>query len=191
MNKKAFAVSVNFVIILILSIIVFTIGIYIVNRFFDFAKEEKLRWDDLTRREIDAALDSGDRIAIPRYKQTVANGEFASFGVGILNVLQGPPKEFRVRIDFALASTNDIEICNAASAATCGNPDSWLRTVYDEEAPIEFTLQIKNNEKKEFLVGFDVIGAPKGTYIYNVDIDYKDGVWKDYDNLYKLYVDVK
>jgi len=192
MNKKAFLLSINFVVILIISIIVFTIGLYVVNRFFEFAKEEKLRWDDLTRREIDAALDSGDRIAIPRYKKTLANGEFASFGVGILNVLQGGERDFRVRIDFVLASDRTGEFCNAGSPGDCGNPDSWLRTVYDETPPINFTLQIKNNEKRDFLVGVDVIGAPSGTYVFNVDIDYDDaGAWKDYDTLHKIYVDVK
>ena len=191
MNKKAFALSVNFVVILIISIIVFTIGIYIVNRFFEFAKEEKLRWDDLTRREIDAALDSGDRIAIPRYKQTLANGEFVSFGIGILNVLQGVERDFNIKIDFTLASRDGYEICNSGTADTCGNPDSWLRTAYDEEPPIEFPIKIKNNEKKDFLVGVDVHGAQSGTYVFNVDIEYNDFGFKDYDTLHKIYVDVK
>ncbi len=190
MDKKAFALSINFVVILIISIIVFSMGIYVVNRFFEYAKEEKLRWDVLTRQEIDAALDSGDRVAIPRYKTTVGNGEFGTFGVGILNIL-GTEKDFKVDISFALASYQGSEICNPATAASCGNPDSWIKTVYDEAPPIDFTLKIKNNEKKDFLVGFSLKGAKKGTYVFNVDIDYDDAGWQDYDVLHKLYVDVK
>jgi len=182
MNKKAFELSANFVVILILSIVVFVIGIYMVNRFFDFAQKEKLTWDEMTKQEIDAALDSGERVAIPRYQKTLTNGEFASFGVGILNVLQGGVRNFSVNVDFVL--------CDPATS--CGNPNQWIKTVYDEDPPINFTIPIKNNEKKEFLVGFDVQGALKGTYIFNVKIEYDDaGAWKAYDTLHKLYIQVK
>lgn len=197
MNKKAFEVSVNFVVILIISIIVFTMGISIVNRFFQFAEDEKLRWDQLTRSEIDSALDQGDRIAIPRFKKEIVNGEFASFGVGILNVLQGPMRNFRINIDFALASDRRATICEPATASACGEPNNWIRTAYDDESPIIFTLPIKNNEKKSFLVGFDVIGAADGTYVFNVNIEYdQDGNpatadWAPYDTTHKLYVEVK
>ena len=191
MNKKGFELSANFVVIIIISIIVFTIGIYMLNRFFSFATEEKLRWDDMTRKEIDTALDRGERVAIPRFKRTLVNGEFTSLGVGILNVLQGSPRDFRITIDFALASRGASEVCTSADPGTCGNPDTWIKTVYDSEAPIDFNLTISNNEKKDFLVGFDVQGAPIGTYAFNVNVEYYDTGWRSYDTIHKIYLDIK
>jgi Raf kinase inhibitor-like YbhB/YbcL family protein len=43
------------------------------------------------------------------------------------------------------------------------------------------------------LIGFDVIGAPKGTYVFNVDISYWDNNlgWQSYDTTHKLYIEVK
>lgn len=192
MNKKAFSLSINFIVILIISIIVFSMGIFLVNKLFSFADEEKLRWDDMTQKEIEAALDSGDRVAIPRFKKTIGNGDFDTFGIGILNVLQGPDKDFNVSINFALASDKDgALICDNINPGPCGNPESWLRTTYDETEPITFKIPIKSNEKKDFLVGIKVDGAPKGTYVFNVDIKYDDvGTWREYDSLHKLYVNV-
>lgn len=199
MNKKAtFQLTLNFLVIIIISLVVFGFSVYLIKKFFTHAETIKMTYDERTEKEIERLLDDGSRIAIPFDKKTIHNGEFKTFGIGILNMLNiGPSDNFRVNISFNKAfDKRNNELCNINKGDTvkCGSPGTWLQTttgVGDVSGAV-IEKRIKNYEQEKFLLGVDVKGAPSGTYIFDLNVDYQNqsGNWNPYDTLHKLYVDV-
>ena len=208
MNKRAaFQLSVNFLVIMIISIVVFASSIYLINKFFTQAETIKLTYDERTEKEIERLLDDGSRIAIPFDKKAISNGEFKTFGIGILNVLNtGTSNDFDISINFNKAFDNrNNEICTIVDPIPCGNPQTWLQTTTGSgttgsELSIQKTIQ--NNQQEKFLLGVEVKNAPKGTYIFDLRVCVNDipeiptynkcpsGFPDLYDTLHKLYVTV-
>jgi hypothetical protein len=197
MNRKAaLQLSMSFLVIIIICIVVFSFSIYTIRRFFTQAEIIKMTYDERTEKEIERLLDDGSRIAIPFDKKTISNGEFKTFGIGILNMLNiGSSNDFRINISFnkAFDKRNDL-ICSAPDDTfPCGNPSTWLQTTagLGDESGVVIEKTIKNNEQEKFLLGINVKGAPSGTYIFDLDVKYYNNTdWLKYDPLHKLYVDV-
>ncbi len=198
MNRKAaLQLSISFIVIIIICIVVFSFSIYTIRRFFTQAEIIKMTYDERTEKEIERLLDDGSRIAIPFDKKTISNGEFKTFGIGILNILnKGYFNDFRINITFNKAfDKRNNELCDTAKGNTpdCGNPSTWLQTTagLGDDSGVIIEKTIKNNEQEKFLLGVNVKGAPSGTYIFDLDVSYNnDTHWIQYDYLHKLYVDV-
>ena len=208
-RKAAFELSASFLVILVIAIVVFGFSVYIVKKFFTHAETIKMTYDERTEKEIERLLDDGSRIAIPFDRKTINNGEFKTFGIGILNTVSPNfQDEFSINLKFNKAYTrNNVEICHSPSdTSICGNPDEWLKTTSGDGVDgsgVTITKTIKNNEQEKFLLGVDVKGAPSGTYIFDlmVCVQDRDGITEDpikcpleypdpYDTIHKLYVKV-
>lgn len=177
-KRGSIQLSTNFMVMLIISIAVFSFGIYMLTNIFNFAEEERIRLDEQTAHMIENALDRGDRVFIPRERRTISPGATGTFGMGILNVLgMSAEKDFGVLVRFSKAfDKGDNQMCysscggemNASllSAQSSGGADGLL-----------IKKTIVNNEKATFLIGVAVPSdADSGTYIYNVYVAYdKDG----------------
>ncbi|MBW2974967.1 hypothetical protein KY366_04585 [Candidatus Woesearchaeota archaeon] len=196
MNKKsALQLSVSFIVIIIICLVVFISSIYIVRRFFTHAEDIKRIYDERAEKEIERLLDDGSRVAIPFDRKTIVNGDFNTFGIGVLNMLgTGPSNKFMINISFNKAYDRlDSLICQSSDPNTdsCGNPETWLQTtagIGDESGIIKM---IRNNEQEKFLLGIGVKNAPAGTYIFDVVVRYYNGTdWVQYDTLHKIYVEV-
>ena len=98
MNRKAAVeLSVNFLVILIICIVILASSIYITKKFFTHAVNIKDIYDERTEKEIERLLDDGSKVAVPFDKKTIGNGEFDSFGIGIMNVLNtGAKNDFEI-----------------------------------------------------------------------------------------------
>lgn len=205
MNKKAaIELSVNFLVIIIICIVVFGFSIYIIKRFFTHAETIRMTYDERTEKEIERLLDDGSRVAIPFDEKTIYNGEFKTFGIGIMNTLNiAERNNFRITISFDKAyDKNDVKLCDIRNHDTgnCGEPGTWLQTTAAVGGTVGlfFDKKIKNNEQEKFLLGVDVKNAPSGTYIFNLNVTYLNETdpeptkWNfvQYDTLHKLYVDV-
>jgi len=200
-NKKGgFELSVNFLVILIICIVIFGFSIYIVKKFFTHAETIKMTYDERTEREIESLLDDGSRVAIPYDKKAIGNGDFKTFGIGVLNTLGTDLSNvFDITIVFnkAFDRRNDL-ICESPCSGSgcihqsqCGYPDTWLQSTQGSGVELDgvtITKSIKNNEQEKFLLGVGVKDAPKGTYIFDLSVTYDSG--NSYDSLHKLYVDV-
>ncbi|MBU0628678.1 MAG: hypothetical protein KKC75_05780 [Nanoarchaeota archaeon] len=187
-NKKAgFELSVNFIVILIICIVIFGFSIGILKKFFSHAETIKMTYDERTEQEIERLLDDGSRVAIPFDKKTIGNGEFKTFGIGILNTLNiGSSNEFQVNVRFnkAFNKGNDV-LCSVdpPTSGSCGSPDTWLQTSTTANG-IDYsgvTLQktVKNNEQEKFLLGVSVKGAPAGTYVFDLTVCYANSDTED------------
>lgn len=171
LNKKAFEVAVNFIVILVISLIVFAFGLYITNKFFRQAEEVKADIDLETREQIEKLLDDGSRVAIPLNRRTIARGHSDTFGLGILNVLGGSPTIFTVRVGFDAAF--EINSSNMSGANGGGFIDQdWIFSDVQN-----FT--ISNMEKETVPIYVKVGGSMgsgpelvtrEGTYVFNVYI---------------------
>jgi len=178
-KKGAIELSVSFIVMLIISIAVFSFGIYFVNRLFTHAIGTQLTFDERTSSEIEGLLSEGLKVAIPFEKKTIYNGKFGKFGIGILNVVKND-LQFKTYIWFDAAYDGANELCKGSeigksSKSTCGDPNSWLFSSESEGGPLTITKTIKKYEQNKFLLGVNVNDAPKGTYIFNVRVCYNDG----------------
>lgn len=84
-GKKAIELSVNFLVIIILSLVIFGLGVYFIQLIFSGAEEIHKKIDDQTQERIFNLLDSGQTVAIPYATATVRRGTEKVFGVGIRN----------------------------------------------------------------------------------------------------------
>lgn len=199
MNKKAvFQLSASFIVIIIICIVVFSFSIYIIKKFFTHAEIIKMTYDERTEKEIERLLDDGSRIAMPFDKKTIYNGEFKTFGIGVLNTLNiGSRDDFKINISFNKAfDKRNTKLCDISEGdtANCGNPGTWLQTTAGRGDKFGVVIEktIRNNDQEKFLLGVGPKNAPAGTYIFDLDVKYKNETddWNPYDTLHKLYVDV-
>ncbi len=165
MNKRAMEMSVGLIVIIILSIVIFSLSIYFTFKWFGEAETLKAEIDKQTQEQITDALKTGNKlVAIPLAIQEVKRGKSANFGVGIRNI--GVDRQFSFAVAFSGAYTPDgkeipvsVDYINsnwlgAFSAMNVGN--------------------VRRNEQKimPFLIRADLnTGAgttSKGDYIFNV-----------------------
>lgn len=179
MNKRAFELSINFIVTLILAMVILSFGIYFVKMIYEESTEMKLTLDQQTEMELERLMDSGEKVSLYPGRRTVGSGEIARFGLGILNI-NDAETEFKVIINPSIATKNDgTEICKGNS---CSYLKDWIKTTYDNN---EIDLTIGNNEKKKILFGILPENAEPGTYVFDVKVN--DG---SYGGLKKVYVKV-
>ena len=158
--KKGFQLSMNFIVIIILSIIILFFGILFGRNIITEGLEMNDKIGEQTRVEIERMLESNARVAIPLSKQVIKRGNFGKFGLGILNIDENNP-DFRVNVELDKGVTEEgIDIP-------------------PEDIPAEFTdsqhlvyrslMNIPVNKKDYTAIA---IAVPKtvlsGTYIFNV-----------------------
>lgn len=176
MNKKAIELSVNFLVIIIISLAVFIMGIVFVNKIFLSAGKKVAEMDTQTQNELARLLDEGDKVAMPFFQKTVIHGKTASFGVGVLNQLDiskfftGYVNKFKLVVEFdeAYEKDNPTAIC-AWNDLPCGGwTDPDVEVIYDQ---IEH--DIEPYEQGMYTIA---ISPPKDTpqavYIFNVAVCY-------------------
>ena len=187
MNKKAIQLSINFLVIIILSIVMLSSGLVLVRKFFATTVDIKADLDTQTKGKISQLLSVGETTALPFNKKTINAGENGVFGLGILNVLR-EEHQYRVNIvawDAYDKNKNQLTGFDGMQSNTFGMVEENKYVLYEDT---EFTL--KPNEQKEIPI---LVSMPKesqrGTYIFNVIVqDLTQG--SQYGNTQKKYVTV-
>ncbi|MDP2750524.1 MAG: hypothetical protein Q8O89_06860 [Nanoarchaeota archaeon] len=85
-NKRAIELSVNFIVVLILAIVTFSLAIGLTYNMFSKAYKLKADIDSDTKSQILSLLDSGEKVAIPANRASIQSGKNEVFGLGILNI---------------------------------------------------------------------------------------------------------
>ncbi|MFQ5621219.1 MAG: hypothetical protein ACE5FT_05215 [Candidatus Nanoarchaeia archaeon] len=134
MNKKGMELSVNFMVMLILSIVVFGFGIYLVGKIFSTAELEQGRVSDNVKAEVRNRLfRGGDAVAIPWNKEKLKIGESHTFGLGILNTYT-EVKNFKIEMTYVEAYDRMGKMLPQDLLADQGYINShWIFTEYPVE----------------------------------------------------------
>ncbi len=170
-RKAAIELSMNFLVMMIISITIFAFGVQFVYRISSQAIELK----DLTADELDARVDdllcsSSTKVCIGKDTQTVGRGEFKAYGIKILNVEN--EQDFTIKVAQPNNPTNpptsEIGFKKDGSAITLSQATG--RNIEFAPQDREITDVPRNGEQ---LVGIGVTvpkDALSGTYILNVKI---------------------
>jgi len=175
LGKKAIELSLNFIVILIISIIIFAFGVRFISKLSSQATElQEITTSELDERIGNLICEGSDRVCVGIDRKTIKRAKFDIFGLKIINILE--------------SQSFDISI-------TRPSPSGYTKTKQPIESddliwnPKARSVFIEKNEKKNLGIGVQVpANIVSGTYIFDVRIQTQDG--KAYSNVQKLYVDV-
>ena len=156
MNKKGMEMQISFIVMLILSIVVFAYGLFFVKNLFTQAGEIKAQLSEDAEKRIELLLDRGDRLVIPVTARDAKAGEIATYGLGILN-LRGQTTTFYISIACTVAlDTREMEIPDGCDGTWTFQPDP---------------VTLENNGKEIIPIAIQAIGSKsRGTYGFSVKV---------------------
>jgi len=148
-KQAAIELSANFMVVLIIGIVVFSMGIGLAYSMLSKAEEVSDKIDEQTQNDIWNLLDTGNPVVAPINTATVLRGKTAVFGIGVRNI------EFQSNFRLIITKVN-FEGCDANS----------LKVVTSLKPRL-----IKENGETIFTAG---VGVPKNAkacdYILNAEI---------------------
>ena len=166
-NKSAaIELSVNMIVVTVLSLIVLGIGFYIVTNIFTTATEYKEKLDEQTKENIRTTLmQTGELISLPINKYTIQRGENDVIAVGLLNNV-GDKQTFYTSIGCSEALAKDeTELCAENDAISCeGICSDWI---------IMDTEEIMMENREATAIGLFVAvpdDAPAGMFAFNFKV---------------------
>ncbi len=170
MSKKGLEMSIGLIVLLILSIIIFSLSLYFLFKWFGSAEELKAEIDKSTHEQIINALKTGNQlVAIPIAIQEEKKGSAVTFGVGVRNL--AAEKQFSMATTFSGAYLpNGNIVCRAGESCATYIEEHWLGSFATTP-----TFSLKKNEEKvqPLLIKADLNvdegrTTPKGDYTFNV-----------------------
>jgi hypothetical protein len=190
-NKKGLEISINFLVIIIVSIVVFVMGLALINKIMGFADDTAQGIDEETKKEIERLVGPDEVVSIPYHKKSLRVGDEAYFGVGIYSKENGETT-FNVKVDFDKAYREDNSQISPTNLIDSnwnpffgGNGRNYTLMRNDKEI-VDIKLIVDSN--------IDNNGATeKGIYIFNLNVTYHNGTdFEVYeDDIYKLYLSVE
>jgi len=173
LNKRAIELSLNFIVTIIISIVIFSFGIWFMSRLFNQANDLKdLTLKDLDNKIGDLVCEGSERVCMGINSKIIQRKNLDVFGLKVMNVLG--EQNFEISVKAAGVTKDNQPIVNA-------DPDLELK--YRTEP-----VRIQQNDDHTFGIGVQVpANAVSGTYIFNVDIK-NDGT--SYAKTQKFYVKV-
>ena len=161
-RKAAIELSMNMIVVIILSIIILGAGVMLTRMIFTGSTEIVTTLDEKTQAAIEDSL-RDTPVSIPFSDKEAGRGESRLYGLGVMNIL-GSEKPFRFNVTF-LRSQPEVN----TKLNLLFNPDS-------------FTL--KDNDIKVSPIRISVpTDAETGTYVYTVKVEYLEGAnWIPYQS---------
>jgi hypothetical protein len=188
MNKKAaIGLSINTLVIIIISLVVLGSGVTLLYKFIGGAEDTKALLDSRTSAELERLLVSeGKRVALPLHRATVRRGETHTFGVGMMNI-GGSGTTFRIVVDPVKFVDEEGNTGGSLTNIETEILKQWL--LYNDQH-----IQIQEGEHhKESILVNPHKEALKGQYIFNAkvySVGDTDADTKQYGNTQKFYVTV-
>ena len=174
-DRKGIELSLNFIIILVLSIIIFGFGIRFISKLSAQATElQEITTSELDERIGNLVCEGSERVCIGIDRKTIRRTKFDVFGMKLINILEGQNFDIIVSRPSPSGYTKNKQPIDADGLI-------WN--------PKARSVLIDKNEEKILGIGVQVpANAVSGTYIFDVKIQTADG--KPYSSTQKLYVDV-
>jgi len=167
MNSRAIEFSITTIVTLIIAIIIFSLSLNLIFRFFGEASELEQEIDRQTRDQLMQALKSGNQLVlVPFAVQETKRGNFATFPLGVRNI--GNEKQFQVLLGFSGAYNPDGSDLTQKNSQYIeqnwiGNfktgPPFRLKKGDSEVRPVSFKADVNTAQG---------IPTPKGDYVFNV-----------------------
>jgi type II secretory pathway pseudopilin PulG len=177
-KRGAIALSMNVLVILIISFVVLGMGITLLYKMVGGAIDKKAELDGRTQQELQRLLiDGGKSVALPSNIATIIAGDDHIFGIGVLNI---DPVETEFKVDIVLDRAVDDLGEDFSSEVIY---DQWLLYYQD------FDVQNADHHIQPILVSIPG-NAKKGKYIFNVKI-LKNSNAEQYGNTQKIIVTVR
>lgn len=186
-DKKAMELPLNFIVILIISLIIFGFGITFISTLSSQAIDiTQLTFDELDQKISEVICEGSERVCIGIDRKNVLRKEFGVFGIKIFNILESPPDKSGQDFDIEIAPSDSIGFTKDKTPIECPPCKPLLINPKSRSVPI------KQNEEAVIGIGIQVPSdAVSGIYIFNVEIKtFVDGEYKQYVPVQKLYVDV-
>lgn len=179
MNKKAIELSVNFIVILIIALTVFSFGIKLSYDLMSHAEEIREDVDESTQREIEAALTGGNIVSIPINHKESKIGKSVTFGLGIFNIED--TQMFTIEMHFESAYNQK------SKAEIPVNGEEWIISEY---GPYEIVRNTQEIIALPIRIPRNVAEGktPPGIYSFNVEVKDQSGL--RYGALQKVRVTV-
>lgn len=183
-KKAAVELSMNFLVVVILSIVVLTSGILITRQIFTGAEEIKTQLDSQTDSQIESLLQGSRRVGIAFGRKTIAAEDSSVFGLGVRNVLRE-----NLYFKVSVVPTKIIESGSENPITLTELEAKGWQLLYDGTPNL-----IKNNELFKFPISVRAGKSAQGSVIiFDVNVYYgntKDSQTASYGTPEKFYVTV-
>lgn len=161
MNKKGIELSINFLVIMIISILILILSIIFLKNLFTAAYQKQAEVDLRTEEQIKALIRDGEKVALPLTTLQIRRGESDVFGLGILNI-KDTGKDFYINVEYVTGYDVDgIELFPTDNFQIL-----YRDTVEGLPANSEAILGISISTPSS--------GIESGTYIFNAVVCYAD-----------------
>ncbi len=185
-NKKGMELSINFIVMLIFAIVIFTFGIVFARNFFSQAQDRTGEITSQTKDTIrNLILQQNSQVAIYPDTLTLSRGEEEVVGVGVINT--GNVATFKIIIDKTPANCKLVD--KQGDVQNCGNPKEGVYPFYD-------TVSVSVAKSDELYVPIKFIvkkdNSPSGKYIFTLKVMRTENNKETSYGLgnYKVYVNV-
>jgi len=181
MRKKGLEISINFLVMIIISLVIFIFALMFAFRFFGQAEQYQKKIEQSTRQELEnLIINQGYKVAAYPTQLELHSGKDAVVGVGIFSVGFEGDKEFLVNISCA-AYINMSERLEPPhdDPKKCGALTVFYSPPSIKIGPNKdyiYSVYIKNN------------GAWRGTYVINAEVKVEGA---RYGDVQKIYVRAK
>ena len=177
-NKKSIELSLNFIVILVISIVIFGFGVkFIYNLSSQATDLQQLTTNELDEKIGNLVCESSERVCVGIDRKTIQRTKFDVFGLKILNILDD--RDFQI----AITPSNPIGYARDKSPISCPPLNSCPSLIINPQIR---DVDIQKNEERTVGIGVKVPdNANSGTYILNVDIKVAN---QQYVPVQKLYV---
>lgn len=176
LNKRGIELSVNFLVVLIISIAVIGFGIRFTYKLVaETSQLQKMSGQELDEK-IGELLCAGDlQVCVGIERRKIPRGKVDVFGLKILNVIETTPEStFQVVIrKCRYANGNSLEDC----LATSPQPLNSIPKILPVSSPSDLTPyqriieKLKRKEESRIAIGVEVNkGAKSGTYVLDLDV---------------------
>ncbi len=181
-RRAAIELSVNFLVILVISLAIFGFGITYLYKIFKGSEELKaLTIEDIDRQIAALSCDNTQKICVDRSTIELSPNTIHIASIKILNI--DPGDRFRIRIEKGMYVAPDNTAINPSDSAY----QNQITAV-----PAEREVTIAMNEAQTLGIAFEYKAAKKGTYVFNANV-YKilGATEQQYDRTQKIYITVK
>ncbi len=181
-NRGAIGLSVNFLVIIIISVVILAGGVALLYKFIGDSESLKETLDARTEQELERLIiDQGKQVALPFQQIDLERAQSHAFGLGILNI-DSSNNQFQVHVSLSKHIDGD----GNETILTSQQLDLlFSNIIWNEE-----WLTIEENEHSKQLILVEIPPElPTGTYIFNVKVFKPNG--DQYHNTQKMYVSAK